>query len=144
MSGLVTLGISSANVDLVPTLAGHDVGFASPCCCRYEHPVKGQGIYAYVTLHEGTEYKDTLKKELVQMVREQIGAQPAELCCAVLSLCRDWARCTHGHICCKPAGVQHVLMWNHPLCSYVTHCLRCSSHPTLMWSCAQEPLQRQT
>ena len=42
--------------------------------CRYEHPVKGQGIYAYVTLHEGTEYKDSLRKELIQTVREQIGA----------------------------------------------------------------------
>ena len=36
--------------------------------------MKGQGIYAYVTLHEGTEYKDSLRKELIQTVREQIGA----------------------------------------------------------------------
>ena len=42
--------------------------------CRYEHPVKGQGIYAYVTLHEGSEYQDSLRKELVQTVRDQIGA----------------------------------------------------------------------
>lgn len=42
--------------------------------CRYEHDVKGQGIYAYVTLHEGTDYDEALKKELKGIVRSQIGA----------------------------------------------------------------------
>ena len=40
----------------------------------YDHDVKGQGIYAYVTLNDGVEYTDALKKELVVSVREQIGA----------------------------------------------------------------------
>ena len=40
----------------------------------YDHDVKGQGIYAYVTLNDGVEYTDALKKELVMCVREQIGA----------------------------------------------------------------------
>ena len=40
----------------------------------YEHPIKGQGIYAYVTLMEGKEYSDDLKKNLVQVVRAKIGA----------------------------------------------------------------------
>lgn len=39
-----------------------------------EHPIKGQGIYAYCTLMEGTPYTAALQKELVQQVREQIGA----------------------------------------------------------------------
>ena len=42
--------------------------------CRYEHPVKGQGIYAYVTLMQDTEYSPELKKELVKTVRGHIGA----------------------------------------------------------------------
>ncbi|MCX7817840.1 MAG: acetate--CoA ligase [Kiritimatiellae bacterium] len=37
------------------------------------HPIKGQGIYAYVTLKAGYEYSDALKKELVQTVRKLIG-----------------------------------------------------------------------
>jgi acetyl-CoA synthetase len=31
----------------------------------YPHAVKGQGIYAYVTLNAGEEYTDALRKELV-------------------------------------------------------------------------------
>lgn len=42
--------------------------------CRYEHPIKGQGIYAYVSLSEGEELEDALKKELVTTVRSNIGA----------------------------------------------------------------------
>ena len=42
--------------------------------CRYEHPVKGQGIYAYVTLMQDAEYTPELKKELVKTVRGHIGA----------------------------------------------------------------------
>ncbi|MEO0962682.1 MAG: acetyl-coenzyme A synthetase, partial [Pseudomonadota bacterium] len=34
---------------------------------------KGQGIYAYVTLNQGEEPSDELKKELVQHVRKEIG-----------------------------------------------------------------------
>jgi acetyl-CoA synthetase len=40
----------------------------------YPHDIKGQGIYAYVTLMEGVTGSDTLKKELVQWVRKEIGA----------------------------------------------------------------------
>lgn len=36
--------------------------------------MKGQGLYAYVTLREGQDYEEGLKKELVGIVREQIGA----------------------------------------------------------------------
>ncbi len=37
------------------------------------HDVKGQGIYAYVTLNSGEEPSDELKKELVAWVRKDIG-----------------------------------------------------------------------
>ena len=37
------------------------------------HDIKGQGIYAYVTLNAGIEGTDALKKELVGLVRKEIG-----------------------------------------------------------------------
>jgi acetyl-CoA synthetase len=37
------------------------------------HDIKGQGIYAYVTLNLGEDPSDDLKKELVQWVRKEIG-----------------------------------------------------------------------
>ena len=37
------------------------------------HPIKGQGIYAYVTLKSGAEYTDELKKTLEVWVRKEIG-----------------------------------------------------------------------
>lgn len=40
--------------------------------CSFNH--FPQGIYAYCTLNDGVEYTDSLKKELVMAVREQIGA----------------------------------------------------------------------
>ncbi len=39
----------------------------------YPHDVKGQGIYAYVTLMEGVDYDDELREALKQWVRKEIG-----------------------------------------------------------------------
>ncbi len=39
----------------------------------YPHDIKGQGIYAYVTLMEGIEPTEALRKELVAWVRKEIG-----------------------------------------------------------------------
>jgi acetyl-CoA synthetase len=39
----------------------------------YPHDIKGQGIYAYVTLKAGIEPNEGLRKELVQWVRKEIG-----------------------------------------------------------------------
>jgi acetyl-CoA synthetase len=39
----------------------------------YPHDIKGQGIYAYVTLKLGEEPTEALRKELVQWVRKEIG-----------------------------------------------------------------------
>ena len=39
----------------------------------FPHDIKGEGIYAYVTLNVGVEKSDDLKKELVAHVRKEIG-----------------------------------------------------------------------
>jgi acetyl-CoA synthetase len=39
----------------------------------YPHDIKGQGIYAYVTLKAGHEPSEILRKELAQWVRKEIG-----------------------------------------------------------------------
>ncbi len=39
----------------------------------YPHPIKGQGIYAYITLMNDAEPSDELKAELIRHVRSQIG-----------------------------------------------------------------------
>ena len=39
----------------------------------FPHDIKGQGIYAYVTLMAGEEPSEALRKELVAWVRKEIG-----------------------------------------------------------------------
>ena len=39
----------------------------------FPHDIKGQGIYAYVTLMAGEEPSDDLRTELIQWVRKEIG-----------------------------------------------------------------------
>jgi acetyl-CoA synthetase len=39
----------------------------------YPHDIKGQGIYAYVTLNVGVDPSEDLRVELVQWVRKEIG-----------------------------------------------------------------------
>ena len=82
---------------------------------RYEHPVKGQGIYAYVTLNEGTDYQDGLKKELVQMVREQIGAP----------VCLPWPPAAPAH---RAAWAQERGYWLQRL-----HMTACHASPVIGW-----------
>ncbi len=57
-------------------VAHHDV--AEAAVVGAPHEIKGQGIYAYVTLNAGVEASDDLRKELVLWVRKEIGpiAQP--------------------------------------------------------------------
>lgn len=52
-------------------VAHHDVSEAA--VVGYPHPIKGQGIYAYVTLNAGIESSDSLRKELEVWVRKEIG-----------------------------------------------------------------------
>ncbi|KAL1208129.1 Acetyl-coenzyme A synthetase, chloroplastic/glyoxysomal [Cardamine amara subsp. amara] len=77
----------TGRVDDVINVSGHRIGtaevesaLASHTQCAeaavvgVEHEVKGQGIYAFVTLVEGVPYSEELRKSLVLMVRNQIGA----------------------------------------------------------------------
>jgi acyl-CoA synthetase (AMP-forming)/AMP-acid ligase II len=41
---------------------------------RCPHEIKGEGIYAFVVLHEGEVRSEAVRKDLVKTVREQIGA----------------------------------------------------------------------
>ncbi|MGI9270652.1 MAG: acetate--CoA ligase [Woeseiaceae bacterium] len=48
-------------------------GVAEAAVVGYPHDIKGQGIYAYVTLMEGVEQSEELRTELQQWVRKEIG-----------------------------------------------------------------------
>ncbi|MHA1564658.1 MAG: acetate--CoA ligase, partial [Alphaproteobacteria bacterium] len=52
-------------------VAHHDV--AEAAVVGYPHDIKGQGIYAYVTLNAHLEPSDELRRELVKWVRREIG-----------------------------------------------------------------------
>ncbi|KAG8656086.1 hypothetical protein MANES_04G095800v8 [Manihot esculenta] len=77
----------TGRVDDVINVSGHRIGTAEvesalvshPQCAEaavvgIEHEVKGQGIYAFVTLVDGVPYSDELRKSLIHKVRNQIGA----------------------------------------------------------------------
>jgi acetyl-CoA synthetase len=81
-------------VDDVLNVAGHRLGtaeiesalvaheaVAESAVVGYPHDVKGQGIYAFVSLKEGFQPTEELRKELVLHVRKEIGpiASPDEL-----------------------------------------------------------------
>jgi len=76
----------TGRVDDVLNVSGHRMGtaevesalvahtkVAEAAVVGYPHDIKGQGIYAYVTLNAGEEPTDALQKELVQWVRKEIG-----------------------------------------------------------------------
>ncbi len=76
----------TGRVDDVINVSGHRMGtaevesalvahpvVAEAAVVGYPHDIKGQGIYAYVTLTVGTEATDALRKELLQWVRKEIG-----------------------------------------------------------------------
>ena len=73
-------------VDDVLNVSGHRLGtaelesaivlhqtVAEAAVVGYPHPIKGQGIYAFVTLNTGVEPTEELKAELVKLVRSEIG-----------------------------------------------------------------------
>ena len=62
--------IGTAEVE--SALVSHD-SVAEAAVVGMPHEIKGQGIYAFVTLKTGVEGTDALKKELVAHVRKQIG-----------------------------------------------------------------------
>jgi len=58
--------------ELESALVLHDA-VAEAAVVGYPHDIKGQGIYAYVTLVKGVEPSDELRKELIKLVRTEIG-----------------------------------------------------------------------
>ncbi len=76
----------TGRVDDVINVSGHRIGtaevesalvahssVAESAVVGCPHEIKGQGIYAYVTLKAGIEPTDALKKELILWVRKEIG-----------------------------------------------------------------------
>jgi acetyl-CoA synthetase len=76
----------TGRVDDVINVSGHRMGTAEvesalvahpkvseAAVVGYPHDLKGQGIYAYVTLNAGEQPSEALRKELAQWVRKQIG-----------------------------------------------------------------------
>jgi len=76
----------TGRVDDVINVSGHRMGTAEvesalvshdkvseAAVVGYPHDIKGQGIYCYVTLMDGVEGSDALRKELVAHVRHEIG-----------------------------------------------------------------------
>jgi acetyl-CoA synthetase len=76
----------TGRVDDVINVSGHRMGtaevesalvshpkVAEAAVVGYPHEIKGQSIYAFVTLNTGVEKSDDLKKELINHVRKEIG-----------------------------------------------------------------------
>ncbi len=76
----------TGRVDDVLNISGHRMGtaevesalvshakVAESAVVGFPHEIKGQGIYAYVTLNADEEYTDNLREELKQWVRKEIG-----------------------------------------------------------------------
>ena len=73
-------GHRMGTAEVESALVSHDA-VAESAVVGFPHEIKGQGIYAFVTLKEGFEPTDELKKELIQHVRKEIGpiASPDKL-----------------------------------------------------------------
>ena len=76
----------TGRVDDVLNVSGHRIGtaeiesalvshasVAEAAVAGFPHDIKGQGIYAYVTLVAGTKESESLREELVQHVRSELG-----------------------------------------------------------------------
>lgn len=76
----------TGRVDDVLNVSGHRIGtaevesalvlhkaVAEAAIVGYPHDIKGQGIYAYVTLMNGIDPSDALKNELIKFVRHELG-----------------------------------------------------------------------
>lgn len=77
----------TGRVDDVLNVSGHRMGtaeiesalvlhksVAEAAVVGFPHEIKGQGIYAYVTLVKNVKSSDELKQELIDLVRQEIGA----------------------------------------------------------------------
>ena len=65
-------GHRMGTAEVESALVSHDK-VAEAAVVGYPHDIKGQGIYAYVTVNQGVEVSDELRKELGAHVRQEIG-----------------------------------------------------------------------
>lgn len=65
-------GHRMGTAEVESALVSHDT-VAESAVVGFPHEIKGQGIYAYVTLNAGVEPSDELRDELVKHVRKEIG-----------------------------------------------------------------------
>ncbi|GAB1717263.1 MAG: acetyl-coenzyme A synthetase [Nitrobacter sp.] len=65
-------GHRMGTAEVESSLVAHD-SVSEAAVVGYPHNIKGQGIYAYVTLMKGVEPSEALRKELVAWVRKDIG-----------------------------------------------------------------------
>lgn len=65
-------GHRMGTAEIESSLVAHEA-VAEAAVVGYPHDIKGQGIYIYVTLNDGIEPSDELKKTLTQWVRKDIG-----------------------------------------------------------------------
>ena len=76
----------TGRVDDVLNVSGHRIGtaelesvfvghlsVAEAAVVGYPHDIKGQGIYCFITVKNGVSQDETLKKELIQLVRKELG-----------------------------------------------------------------------
>jgi acetyl-CoA synthetase len=76
----------TGRIDDVINVSGHRLGtaeiesaltlhpsVAESAVVGFPHEIKGQGIYAYVTLNTGVQKTEALKKDLIALVRKEIG-----------------------------------------------------------------------
>ena len=76
----------TGRVDDVLNVSGHRLGtaeiesalvlhdsVAEAAVVGFQHPIKGQGIYAFVTLMKGEDFNDALEQELTKFVSKEIG-----------------------------------------------------------------------
>jgi acetyl-CoA synthetase len=66
-------GYRLGTAEVESALVAHEL-VAEAAVVGYPHDIKGQGIYAYVTLTRGIEPTEELRQELRQWVRKEIGA----------------------------------------------------------------------
>ncbi len=77
----------TGRIDDVINVSGHRLGtaeiesalvahgaVAEAAVVGFPHDIKGQGIYAYVTVNQGVTTNDDLKRELINLVRKTIGS----------------------------------------------------------------------
>ena len=69
---IIVSGHNLGTAEIESALVGHE-SVAEAAVVGYPHDIKGWGVYAYVTLKNGFEESDILKKDLINEVRKIVG-----------------------------------------------------------------------